>query len=58
MNTAVINYVVNPIAFVKMDDAWLGSIDIAHKKSEQQDNSIDSGDIGKLSKSVRPLPNI
>nr|WP_314494851.1 hypothetical protein [uncultured Chryseobacterium sp.] len=44
--------------FLKMDDAWLGSIDIAHKKPEQRDISINSGKIRKLSQSVQPLSNI
>ena len=40
MNIAVMDSGANLVAFVKMDDAWLGSIDIAQKKAKQFENSM------------------
>ena len=33
MNICVVDSGTNLVAFAKMDEAWLGSIDIAHKKA-------------------------
>jgi len=59
MNIAVMDSGVNLVAFAKMDDAWLGSIDIAQKKAKTARYfNMDSGEIGKLSQPGQPLYNI
>lgn len=40
MNIAIVDSGTNLVAFNKMDDAWLGSIDISQKKQEQHVISI------------------
>ena len=59
MNIAVVDSGVNLVAFAKMDDAWLGSIDIALKKAETARYfNMPTGEIGKLSQPGEPLFNI
>lgn len=59
MNIAVVDRGNNLKAFLRMDGAWLGSIDIAMKKAMTA-NSFDmpTGDIGELSQPGGPLFNI
>lgn len=50
MNIAVVDAGVNLKAFARMDDAWLGSIDIALKKARTASLfDMNTGDIGALS---------
>lgn len=59
MNIAVVDAGANLIAFAHMDDAWIGSIDIAQKKAKTaRFFNMDSGEIGKLSQPGSPLYNI
>ncbi|MCU7617978.1 heme-binding protein [Chryseobacterium sp. PBS4-4] len=59
MNIAVMDSGVNLVAFAKMDDAWLGSIDIAQKKAKTARYfNMNSGEIGKLSQPGQSLYNI
>ena len=59
MNIAVVDAGANLIAFVHMDDAWLGSIDIAQRKAKTARYfNMDSGEIGKLSQPGGSLYNI
>ena len=59
MNIAVVDAGANLKAFVRMDDAWLGSIDIAIKKARTaRFFNMPTGDIGSLSQPGGPLYNI
>jgi uncharacterized protein GlcG (DUF336 family) len=59
MNIAVVDAGANLKAFARMDDAWLGSIDISIKKAETaRFFDMDTGEIGKLSQPGGPLYNI
>jgi len=59
MNIAVVDVGGNLVAFNKMDDAWLGSIDIAQKKARTARLfNMNTGEIGKLSQPGGPLYNI
>lgn len=59
MNIAVVDAGANLKAFARMDDAWLGSIDIAHKKARTaRFFNMNSGEIGKLSQPGGALYNI
>ncbi|MGO1519957.1 MAG: GlcG/HbpS family heme-binding protein [Sphingobacterium sp.] len=59
MNIAVVDAGTNLVAFNKMDDAWLGSIDIAQKKARTARYfNMDTGEIGKLSQPGGSLYNI
>ena len=59
MDIAVVDVRANLKAFVRMDDAWLGSIDIAIKKARTaRFFDMNSGDIGALSQPGGPLYNI
>src|SRR5215216_4126813 len=59
MNIAVVDAGGNLKAFVRMDGAWLGSIDISIKKAKTaRFFDMDSGEIGKLSQPGQPLYNI
>ncbi|KQT16897.1 glycolate utilization protein [Chryseobacterium sp. Leaf404] len=59
MNIAVVDGGTNLVAFAKMDDAWLGSIDIAQKKARTaRFFNMNTGEIGKLSQPGQPLYNI
>ena len=59
MDIAVVDAGANLKAFVRMDDAWLGSIDIAMKKARTARYfDMNSGDIGTLSQPGGPLYQI
>lgn len=59
MDIAVVDAGVNLRAFVRMDDAWIGSIDIAIKKARTaRFFDMPTGEIGKLSQPGGPLYNI
>src|SRR5690554_804104 len=59
MNIAIVDAGTNLVAFNKMDDAWLGSIDIAQKKARTARYfNMDTGEIGKLSQPGGSLYNI
>ena len=59
MNIAIVDSGTNLVAFSKMDDAWLGSIDIAQKKARTARYfNMDTGEIGKLSQPGGSLYNI
>ncbi len=59
MNIAVVDCGTNLVAFAKMDDAWLGSIDIAQKKAKTaRFFNMDTGAIGQLSQPGGSLYNI
>jgi len=50
MNIAVVDEGVNLVAFARMDDAWIGSIDLALRKARTARYfNMESGEIGKLS---------
>lgn len=59
MDVAVVDAGGNLKAFVRMDGAWLGSIDIAIKKARTSRMfDFPTGEIGKLSQPGGPLYNI
>ena len=59
MNIAVVDAGTNLVAFNKMDDAWLGSIDISQKKARTARYfNMDTGIIGQLSQPGGSLYNI
>ena len=59
MNIAVVDAGTNLVAFNKMDDAWLDSIDISQKKARTARYfNMDTGEIGKLSQPGGSLYNI
>lgn len=59
MNIAVVDRGGNLVAFVRMDNAWLGSVDIAIKKAKTANFfDMSSGEIGKLSQPGKPLYGI
>jgi uncharacterized protein GlcG (DUF336 family) len=59
MNIAVVDAGTNLTAFVRMDGAWLGSIDIALKKAKTaRFFNMNTGEIGKLSQPGGSLFNI
>ncbi|MEH6681355.1 MAG: heme-binding protein [Sediminicola sp.] len=59
MNIAVVDAGANLLAFVRMDGAWLGSLDISIKKAKTARYfDMDSGDIGTLSQPGGSLYNI
>jgi uncharacterized protein GlcG (DUF336 family) len=59
MNIAVVDSGTNLVAFNKMDDAWLGSIDISQKKARTARYfNMDTGVIGSLSQPGGSLYNI
>lgn len=50
MNIAVVDAGANMVAFARMDDAWLGSVDIAIRKAKTaRFFNMNTGEIGKLS---------
>lgn len=56
MNIAIVDSGTNLVAFAHMDDAWLGSIDIAQRKARTaRFFKMDTGEIGKLSQPGGPL---
>ena len=59
MNIAIVDAGTNLVAFNKMDDAWLGSIDISQKKAKTARYfNMDTGAIGQLSQPGGSLYNI
>ncbi|MFA7236460.1 MAG: heme-binding protein [Phycisphaeraceae bacterium] len=59
MDIAVVDAGGNLKAFLRMDGAWLGSIDIALKKAKTARYfDMNTGEIGKLSQPGGPLYNI
>ena len=58
MNIAIVDSGTNLVAFNKMDDAWLGSIDISQKKARTARYfNMDTGIIGSLSQPGGSLYN-
>src|SRR5512145_2297319 len=56
MNIAVVDAGANLKAFVRMDGAWLGSIDISQKKARTaRFFDMPTGDVGGLSQPGGPL---
>ena len=59
MDIAVVDAGTNLKAFIRMDEAWIGSIDIAIKKARTaRFFDMPTGEIGKLSQPGGPLYNI
>lgn len=59
MDICVVDAGANLKAFARMDDAWLGSIDISIKKAKTaRFFNFPTGEIGKLSQPGGPLFNI
>lgn len=59
MNIAIVDEGANLKAFHRMDNAWLGSVDISIKKAKTaRFFDMPSGEIGKLSQPGGPLYNI
>lgn len=59
MNIAVVDSGANLTAFARMENAWLGSIDIAIKKAKTaRFFDMETGEIGKLSQPGESLFNI
>ena len=59
MDIAVVDAGANLKAFVRMDDAFLGSIDIAIKKAKTARMfNMPTGDLGKLAQPGGPLYHI
>lgn len=56
MDIAVVDAGANLKGFIRMDEAWIGSIDIAHKKAKTARYfNMNTGEIGKLSQPGGPL---
>jgi len=59
MNIAIVDEGANLVSFHRMDNAWLGSIDISIKKAKtSRFFDMDSGEIGRLSQPGGPLYQI
>jgi len=59
MNIAVVDAGANLVAFARMDNAWLGSLDIAQRKAKTARYfDMNTGEIGKLSQPGGPLYQI
>ncbi len=59
MDIAIVDVGANLKAFIRMDEAWIGSIDIAIKKARTaRFFDMPTGEIGKLSQPGGPLYNI
>lgn len=59
MNIAVVDAGANLTAFIRMNDAWLGSLDISIRKAKTaRFFDMPTGEIGKLSQPGGPLYNI
>ncbi len=59
MNIAVVDAGANLTAFIRMDDAWLGSLDISIKKAKTaRFFDMPTGEIGKLAQPGGSLYNI
>jgi uncharacterized protein GlcG (DUF336 family) len=58
-NISVVDAGANLVAFGRMDDAWLGSLDISMKKAKSARYfDMNTGIIGELSQPGQPLFNI
>ena len=56
MNIAIVDEGANLVSFHRMDNAWLGSVDISIKKAKTaRFFDMNSGEIGKLSQPGQPL---
>ncbi len=56
MDIAIVDAGANLKGFIRMDEAWLGSIDIAHKKARTARYfNMNTGELGKLSQPGGPL---
>ena len=56
MDIAIVDAGANLKGFIRMDEAWIGSIDIAHKKAmTARFFNMNTGEIGKLSQPGGPL---
>ncbi|MEM8522766.1 heme-binding protein [Flavobacterium sp. PL12] len=59
MNIAIVDGGANLVAFVRMDDAWLGSLDISIKKAKTaRFFDMNTGIVGSLSQPGGSLYNI
>lgn len=59
MNIAVVDAGANLVAFIRMDDAWLGSLDIAIRKAKTaRFFDMPTGELGKASQPGGSLYNI
>lgn len=59
MNIAIVDSGANLVTFLRMDDAWLGSLDISIKKAKTaRFFDMNTGEIGKLSQPGGPLYHI
>jgi uncharacterized protein GlcG (DUF336 family) len=59
MNIAIVDEGANLVSFHRMDNAWLGSVDISIKKAKTaRFFDMNTGEIGKLSQPGGPLYNI
>jgi uncharacterized protein GlcG (DUF336 family) len=59
MDIAIVDAGTNLKAFLRMDDAWIGSIDVSIKKARTaRFFNMPTGEIGKLSQPGGPLYNI
>lgn len=59
MNICIVDSGANLVAFVRMDGAWLGSVDISTKKAKTSAwFSMNSGELGTLSQPGASLYNI
>lgn len=59
MNIAIVDAGANLVAFVRMDNAWLGSVDIAQRKARTARYfDMPTGELGKLSQPGGSLYNI
>jgi uncharacterized protein GlcG (DUF336 family) len=56
MDIAIVDAGANLKGFIRMDEAWIGSIDVAHKKAKTARYfNMNTGEIGKLSQPGGPL---
>jgi uncharacterized protein GlcG (DUF336 family) len=56
MDIAVVDTGANLKGFIRMDGAWIGSVDISHKKARTASLfTMNTGEIGKLSQPGGPL---
>lgn len=59
MNIAIVDAGANLVAFARMDNAWLGSVDIAQRKARTARYfDMPTGELGKLSQPGGSLYNI
>jgi uncharacterized protein GlcG (DUF336 family) len=56
MDIAVVDSGANLKGFIRMDGAWIGSIDVSHKKAKTASFfTMNTGELGKLSQPGGPL---